>query len=139
MGNLPIVKDLVVDMTPFWSKFRSVGPWLQPGYEQPPDGKEYLIPPERLNFIHKEALCINCGCCVSSATRWRPTPSFSARRRSRRGCASSATRATLRRERLESLQQRARDLGLHAVLLLQRALPKGVDPRDAMRSSAPSR
>ena len=39
MGNLPIVKDLVVDMTPFWSKFRSVGPWLQPGYEQPPTAR----------------------------------------------------------------------------------------------------
>ena len=41
MGNLPIVKDLVVDMGPFWSKFKSVQPWLQPGYERPTDGKEY--------------------------------------------------------------------------------------------------
>ncbi len=32
MGNLPIVKDLVVDMAPFWQKFESVDPWLQPGY-----------------------------------------------------------------------------------------------------------
>src|SRR5881396_1247507 len=32
MGNLPIIKDLVVDMDPFWSKFKSVQPWLQPGY-----------------------------------------------------------------------------------------------------------
>src|SRR5256712_10144315 len=41
MGNLPIVKDLVVDMEPFWEKFRSVDPFLQPGYEEPPDGTEY--------------------------------------------------------------------------------------------------
>src|SRR5665213_2716769 len=34
MGNLPIIKDLVVDMDPFWAKFRSVDPYLQPGYEQ---------------------------------------------------------------------------------------------------------
>ena len=26
MGNLPVVKDLVVDMEPFWEKFRSVKP-----------------------------------------------------------------------------------------------------------------
>src|SRR5262249_14001747 len=32
MGNLPIVKDLVVDMEPFWAKFRAVNPYLQPGY-----------------------------------------------------------------------------------------------------------
>ena len=35
MGNLPIVKDLVVDMEPFWAKFRAMKPYLQPGYDQP--------------------------------------------------------------------------------------------------------
>ena len=33
MGNLPIVKDLVVDMEPFWKKMRAMKPWLQPGYD----------------------------------------------------------------------------------------------------------
>ena len=36
MGNLPILKDLVVDMEPFWNKFNAVNPHLQPGYEEPP-------------------------------------------------------------------------------------------------------
>src|SRR5438034_6769842 len=43
MGNLPILKDLVVDMDPFWGKIRAVTPWLQPGYDEPMDGKENLI------------------------------------------------------------------------------------------------
>jgi succinate dehydrogenase and fumarate reductase iron-sulfur protein len=30
MGNLPIVKDLVVDMEPFWDKFKAMKPYLQP-------------------------------------------------------------------------------------------------------------
>src|SRR3712207_5977767 len=34
MGNLPIVKDLVVDMTPFWSKMRAMKPWLEPRSEE---------------------------------------------------------------------------------------------------------
>ena len=38
MGNLPIVKDLVVDMEPFWDKFRAVDPYVQPGYNVPPEG-----------------------------------------------------------------------------------------------------
>src|SRR5215210_7916984 len=76
MGNLPIVKDLVVDMTPFWEKFRAIGPWLQPGYDQPEDGKEYLIPQERMNHVHKEALCINCGCCVSECNAMESDPEF---------------------------------------------------------------
>src|ERR687897_2284098 len=56
MGNLPIVKDLVVDMEPFWAKFRAMKPYLQPGYEEPPDGKEHIISQERMNVIHKESL-----------------------------------------------------------------------------------
>src|SRR5262245_27257424 len=31
MGNLPIVKDLVVDMAPFWEKMRAMQPYLQRG------------------------------------------------------------------------------------------------------------
>src|ERR687884_1950541 len=46
MGNLPIVKDLVVDMAPFWSKFRAINPYLQPGYEEPPEGREFRISQE---------------------------------------------------------------------------------------------
>src|ERR671928_484712 len=46
MGNLPIVKDLVVDMNPFWAKFRAVGPWLEAGYARPEDGREYVISQE---------------------------------------------------------------------------------------------
>src|SRR4029077_8318369 len=42
MGNLPIIKDLVVDMDPFWNKLKAMKPWLQPGYVEPPDNKEYL-------------------------------------------------------------------------------------------------
>ena len=133
MGNLPIVKDLVVDMEPFWEKFRSVDPYLQPGYEEPPDGKEYRIRQERMNVIHKEALCINCGCCVSECNAMESDPSSSARRRSRRRCASSATRATAQKlARLEKLN------GEHGIWECTRCYfcnercPKGVDPRDAI-------
>src|SRR5262245_64523970 len=31
MGNLPVVKDLVVDMGPFWEKMRAIQPYLQRG------------------------------------------------------------------------------------------------------------
>src|ERR687895_1836779 len=51
MGNLPIVKDLVVDMEPFWGKIKAVKPYLQPGYEEPPDGREYRVSQERMNVI----------------------------------------------------------------------------------------
>ena len=100
MGNLPIVKDLVVDMDPFWAKFRAVDPYLQPGYNVPPAGREHVISPQRMAAIHKESLCINCGACVSECNAMGVEPGVPrARRRSRRRCASSATRATARRTR----------------------------------------
>src|SRR5512133_4358813 len=52
MGNLPIVKDLVVDMEPFWDKFRAVKPYLQPGYDLPEDGREHRITQEQMNVVH---------------------------------------------------------------------------------------
>src|SRR5439155_25729795 len=76
MGNLPVVKDLVVDMNPFWQKFRAMRPWLEPGYEEPPDGKEFVISQERMNVINKESLCINCGCCVSECNAMESDPEF---------------------------------------------------------------
>ena len=30
LPNLPVIKDLVVDMSPFWEKIRAVTPWLTP-------------------------------------------------------------------------------------------------------------
>src|SRR5438034_11016201 len=47
MGNLPVVKDLVVDMDPFWNKIREMKPWLDPGYEQPPE-QEWRRSQERM-------------------------------------------------------------------------------------------
>ena len=76
MGNLPIVRDLVVDMTPFWQKLEAMKPYLQPGYDRPEDGREYRIPQERMNVIHKEELCINCGCCVSECNAMESDPEF---------------------------------------------------------------
>ena len=61
-----------------------------------------------------------------SATRWRPTPSSSARRRSRRACASSATRATARKvERLEAYNDEHGIWDCTRCYFCQRALPEG--------------
>jgi succinate dehydrogenase / fumarate reductase iron-sulfur subunit len=133
MGNLPIVKDLVVDMEPFWEKFRSVDPYLQPGYEEPPDGKEYRIGQARMNVIHKEALCINCGCCVSECNSMEADPRFlgpQALAKAMRFVGDPRDGNKI--ARLEKLN------GEHGIWECTRCYmctercPKGVDPRDAI-------
>jgi succinate dehydrogenase / fumarate reductase iron-sulfur subunit len=133
MGNLPIVKDLVVDMGPFWEKFKSVDPYLQPGYQEPPDGREHLIRQERMNVIHKEALCINCGCCVSECNAMESDPMFigpQALAKAMRFVGDPRDGQKL--ARLEKLN------GEHGIWECTRCYfcnercPKGVDPRDAI-------
>ena len=75
MGNLPVIKDLVVDMEPFWEKFRAIKPYLEDGDDDPPV-KEWRIQQEELDRIMKEALCIQCGCCVSECNSMEADPDF---------------------------------------------------------------
>ena len=92
-----------------------------------------MIPQERMNVIHKESLCINCGAASRSATRWSPTRTSSARRRSRRRCASSATRATATKvERLEQVNGENGIWQCTRCYFCNERCPKGVDPRDAI-------
>jgi succinate dehydrogenase / fumarate reductase iron-sulfur subunit len=133
MGNMPIVKDLVVDMEPFWQKFRSVDPFLRPGYDEPSGGKEYRIPQQRMNAVHKESLCINCGCCVSECNAMESDPQFlgpQALAKAMRFVGDP--REGHKIDRLENLN------GEHGIWECTRCYfcnercPKGVDPRDAI-------
>ena len=133
MGNLPIVKDLVVDMNPFWEKFESVDPYLQPGYEEPPLGREHLIDQPRMNVIHKEALCINCGCCVSECNAMEADPLFTGPQALAKAFRFVGDpRDGNKIARLEKLN------GEHGIWECTRCYfcnercPKGVDPRDAI-------
>ena len=133
MGNLPIVKDLVVDMAPFWAKYRAVEPYVQPGYVEPPAGKEFRVSQERMNVIHKEELCINCGCCVSECNAMESDPEFLGPQALAKAFRFVGDPRDGRKiERLEELN------GEHGIWECTRCYfcnercPKGVDPRDAI-------
>jgi succinate dehydrogenase / fumarate reductase iron-sulfur subunit len=63
IGNMPVIKDLVADMEPFWGKVRAVEPWLQPA--GPPPEREYLVSHESMRDLTQVMACIMCGACVS--------------------------------------------------------------------------
>ena len=65
-GNMQVIKDLVVDFTPFWDKVEAVQPWLQP--EGPEPEQEYLAPNESMLHLAGVMDCIMCGACVSDCT-----------------------------------------------------------------------
>jgi succinate dehydrogenase iron-sulfur subunit len=133
MGNLPIVKDLVVDMEPFWQKIRAMKPWLQPGYIEPPDGKEFVVSQEQTEVINKESLCINCGCCVSECNSMESDPDFlgpAALAKGMRFVGDSRDQAAI--DRLESYNSEHGIWDCTRCYFCQERCPKGVDPRDAI-------
>jgi succinate dehydrogenase / fumarate reductase iron-sulfur subunit len=75
MGNMPVIKDLVVDMeSTHWTKIRRVTPWLLPAGD-PPE-REYVVPPESMIDITQSMACIQCGACVSSCLSMEADPDF---------------------------------------------------------------
>ncbi len=68
VGNMQVVKDLVVDFKPFWDKVRAVEPWLKPEGPEPGPDREYTAPNEDMLDMAGVMSCIMCGACVSDCT-----------------------------------------------------------------------
>ena len=72
LPGLPVVRDLVVDMTQFYRQYEKIKPYLQ--NDEPPPAQERLQSPadrEKLNGLYE---CILCACCSTSCPSfwWNP-------------------------------------------------------------------
>src|SRR5918998_4276609 len=75
MGNMPVIKDLIVDMDAVhWKKVQRVTPWLLP--EGPPPEREYVVPAEAMIDVTQTIACIQCGVCVSACLSLEVDPRF---------------------------------------------------------------
>jgi succinate dehydrogenase / fumarate reductase, iron-sulfur subunit len=75
MGNMPVLKDLIVDMDAVhWKKVQRVVPWLEP--EGEPPEREYIVPPETMIDVTQSMACIHCGACVSDCLSMEVDPLF---------------------------------------------------------------
>jgi succinate dehydrogenase / fumarate reductase iron-sulfur subunit len=75
MGNMPVIKDLIVDMDEVhWKKIRRVTPWLLA--KQPVPEREYLVPRESMVDVTQTMACIQCGACVSDCLAMEVDPLF---------------------------------------------------------------
>lgn len=73
-GNMPVIKDLVVDFKPFWDKMRAVEPYLRPEGQEPE--AEYITSDESMVHLVGVMNCIMCGACVSDCTVLEVDPDF---------------------------------------------------------------
>jgi succinate dehydrogenase / fumarate reductase iron-sulfur subunit len=75
MGNMPVIKDLIVDMDAVhWKKVQRVTPWLI--NKEPIPEREYVIPRESMIDVTQSMACIQCGACVSDCLSMEVDPLF---------------------------------------------------------------
>jgi succinate dehydrogenase / fumarate reductase iron-sulfur subunit len=75
MGNMPVLKDLIVDMDAVhWKKIQRVTPWLIA--KQPVPEREYLVEKEAMVDVTQSMACIQCGACVSDCLAMEVDPGF---------------------------------------------------------------
>ncbi|PSR34058.1 MAG: succinate dehydrogenase iron-sulfur subunit [Sulfobacillus benefaciens] len=67
LRNLPYLKDLVVDQTPFWDKFESVMPWLHESTTEPvPETERRMtLAEDAFDDLSKASDCIFCQICYA--------------------------------------------------------------------------
>ncbi len=76
LKNFPIMRDLVIDLSDFLHKLRSVKPWIIRATEKPVSEGEYLQTPEELEAYKQFSMCINCMLCYAACPVYGLEPTF---------------------------------------------------------------
>jgi succinate dehydrogenase / fumarate reductase iron-sulfur subunit len=132
MPGLPIIRDLVLDMTQFYQQYRAVKPWLI--VKDPVPEVEFSQPPEQRDKLDGLYECILCACCSTSCPSfwWNPDKfrGPAALLQSWRFLADSRDQAT--EERLEELEGPYKLYRCHSIMSCVDVCPKGLNPTKAI-------
>ena len=74
LAHLPVLRDLIVDQTVFFEKYREVKPYLI--YDDPPPEKERLQSPQERKQFDDTTNCILCASCYSACPVLEEKPGF---------------------------------------------------------------
>ncbi|MGD8641448.1 MAG: succinate dehydrogenase iron-sulfur subunit [Gammaproteobacteria bacterium] len=132
LPGLPVVRDLVVDMSQFYQQYRGVKPYLT--VHDPEPEVEYLQSPEQRDRLDGLYECILCACCSTACPSfwWNPDKfrGPAALLQAWRFLADSRDQAA--EERLEDLQGAFRLFRCHTIMNCVDVCPKGLNPTKAI-------
>lgn len=74
LPHLPVIRDLIVDMEPFFRKIHDSGLVFRPGEADPP--KERLMNQTEVHELEKYTNCILCGACYAACPNEEKNPDF---------------------------------------------------------------
>ncbi len=132
LPGLPVVRDLVVDMEPFYRQYKSVQPWLV-NSEPEPEIERLQSPRERaqLDGVYE---CILCACCTTACPSWWWNPERfvgpAGLLQAWRFIADSRDEAMA--ERLDNLEDPYRLYRCHGIMNCVAVCPKGLNPTAAI-------
>lgn len=133
LPHLPVVKDLVPDLTNFYAQYASVKPWLEARTPPPPD-RERLQSKEDQEKIDAPSACILCACCSAACpSYWWNSDRYlgpAALLQAYRWLVDSRDEAT--GERLDALEDPFRLYRCHTILNCVDACPKDLNPGRAI-------
>ncbi|NDJ16145.1 succinate dehydrogenase/fumarate reductase iron-sulfur subunit [Myxacorys almedinensis] len=75
LGNMPVIKDLVVDMKDFWGNLKAIDPYVSTASRQVPE-REFLQSPDDRAKLNQTGNCIMCGACYSDCNAREVNPRF---------------------------------------------------------------
>jgi succinate dehydrogenase / fumarate reductase, iron-sulfur subunit len=132
LAGLPVVRDLIVDMTQFFNQYHSIKPFLI--NDTPPPEKERLQSPEEREELDGLYECILCACCSTSCPSfwWNPDKFVgpAGLLQAYRFIADSRDEAVA--ERLDNLEDPYRLFRCHTIMNCVDVCPKGLNPTRAI-------
>jgi succinate dehydrogenase / fumarate reductase iron-sulfur subunit len=132
LPGLPVIRDLIVDMTQFFKQYHSIKPYLV--NEEPAPEKERLQSPADREALDGLYECILCACCSTSCPSfwWNPDKFVgpAGLLQAYRFIADSRDQATA--ERLDDLEDPYRLFRCHTIMNCVDACPKNLNPTRAI-------
>ena len=133
LPHMPVIKDLVPDLTHIYAQYRSVEPWLKTASPPPPD-REFPQSVEEREQLDGLWECILCFCCSTAC----PSYWWNGERylgpavllQAYRWIADSRDEAT--GDRLDALEDPFRLYRCHTIMNCTRTCPKGLNPAKAI-------
>ena len=132
LPGLPVVRDLVVDMSQFYKQYRSIKPYLI--NNEPEPEIERLQSPEDREKLDGLYECILCACCSTACPSfwWNPDKFVgpAGLLQAYRFIADTRDQAT--NERLDNLEDPYRLFRCHSIMNCVDVCPKGLNPTGAI-------
>ena len=132
LPGLPVIRDLIVDMSQFFKQYHSIKPYVV--NNTPPPEKERLQSPqdrEELNGLYE---CILCACCSTACPSfwWNPDKVVGPAGLLQAYRFIADTRDQAVNERLDNLEDPYRLFRCHSIMNCVDVCPKGLNPTKAI-------